>query len=376
MLREPGRVLAGGARLRDLSAATIRLWRAVARPEQVATGRPVQGAWGTSMLVAWIAGHRRAVLAIVGSSLLLLGGGGMQLALGGVSAASDSSPLLGVYTGYGNVSGAKGFASTTGADVTIAADYQDGSSWGSLDSGEPADEWTGSGYQLALGVPMYPSGGSLADGAAGDYNSYFKTLAQNLVEAGEGDAILHIGWEWNVSGSSWYVSDATDGANYAAFWQQIVTTMRSVPGANFNYAWYDGDAAGSTEAWPGASYVSSIDLDFYDQTWDSSCGLPFNNTATPAESQCVWNNDMLPELTTFADFATQYSEPMGFGEWGVISRSDGHGLGDDPTFVNNFANWMKANNVEYANYFDFNSGGNSVLTDFPNSLAAYQADFG
>ncbi|HMK61985.1 MAG TPA: putative Ig domain-containing protein, partial [Acidimicrobiales bacterium] len=45
-------------------------------------------------------------------------------------------------------------------------------------------------------------------------------------------------------------------------------------------------------------------------------------------------------------------------------------------FVNNFANWMKANNVEYANYFDFNSGGNSVLTDFPNSLAAYQADFG
>ncbi|HML00131.1 MAG TPA: hypothetical protein VK428_08090 [Acidimicrobiales bacterium] len=343
------------------------------------------------------------MLGIPGWMLLLVGAVLVQLALSSSSGAGGNAVAVGVYVG--TPKGVAGFASATGADVTIAADYQSGASWSAIESSYPADAWTGSPYRLALGVPLLPPARStyerhtgrrasgrrtkatftkavlhysLADGAGGAYNRHFKTLAEHLVAAGEGNAILHIGWEWDQSGCSWCVSDAADAANFAAYWRQIVTTMRSVPGADFNYSWYYGDGGDSltTEAWPGASYVSSIDNDFYDQTWDTGCGLAFNNTSTPAESDCVWNKDMLPGLDGLAAFAAQYGEPIGFGEWGVISRSDGHGLGDDPTFVDNFASWIASHDVEYADYFDCNSGGNSVLTDFPKSLDAYRADFG
>ena len=62
-------------------------------------------------------------------------------------------------------------------------------------------------------------------------------------------------------------------------------------------------------------------------------------------------------------------------------RSDGHGLGDDPYYVNQMTDWMKnsANNVIYESYFDADSGGvNSLITggSFPSSLAALGADLG
>jgi len=66
-------------------------------------------------------------------------------------------------------------------------------------------------------------------------------------------------------------------------------------------------------------------------------------------------------------------KPVGIGEFGVIDRSDGHGGGDDPTFGTDFAAWVMANDVAWASYFNGNSGGDSILADFPNSLAAFQA---
>ena len=70
-------------------------------------------------------------------------------------------------------------------------------------------------------------------------------------------------------------------------------------------------------------------------------------------------------------------KPIGIGEWGVIDRGDNHGGNDDPTFIADYAAWMKANNVAWASYFNFNDGGlNSTLSAFPNSLAAYKADLG
>jgi fibronectin type 3 domain-containing protein len=312
--------------------------------------------------------------------------------------ARAASPLvLGVYEGPGNVSGIGSFANETKSPIGIAADYSGGTSWSAIESSWPGYTWTGSPYQLQLGVPMLPSSGaSLATGATGAYNSYFTTLAQNLVSAGESNAILRLGWEWDQTSNSWYAGgSATDATNFAAYWRQIVTAMRAVPGANFNYSWYYGAAysngvpgpasAITMDAYPGSAYVSSIALDFYDQTWSGSCNLPYNVTVVPtpasqmvtaAESNCAWNNSMLPQLNGLASFAASQNKPIGFGEWGVITRSDGHGLGDDPTFVNNFANWMKANNVTYASYFDFNSGGNSILANYPQSLAAFTSNFG
>ena len=76
---------------------------------------------------------------------------------------------------------------------------------------------------------------------------------------------------------------------------------------------------------------------------------------------------------------------MAVSEWGVTIRPDGHGLGDDPLYVNNLIAWMTnpTNGVAYESYFNYNtlaSGGdtNAELTggNFPNSLAAFSADLG
>ena len=69
--------------------------------------------------------------------------------------------------------------------------------------------WSGSNYVLSLGVPILPTNssgaavGTLATGATGAYNSYYVTLAQTLVAAGESNAYLRLGWEFD---GGWYLS--------------------------------------------------------------------------------------------------------------------------------------------------------------------------
>ena len=45
----------------------------------------------------------------------------------------------------------------------------------------------------------------------------------------------------------------------------------------------------------------------------------------------------LPSLTAAHQFASANGKPLAFAEWGVSIRSDGHGLGDDPYYVNQMA---------------------------------------
>ncbi len=123
-------------------------------------------------------------------------------------------------------------------------------------------------------------------------------------------------------------------------------------------------------AYPGDAYVNMIGLDDYDQFW-----------VTPLTAANAWSQTQAPSLTAAEQFASANGEPLAFPEWGVTIRSDGHGLGDDPNFINQLTSWMKnrANNVAYETYFDANSGGvNSLLTggSFPNSLAAFASDLG
>jgi hypothetical protein len=74
-------------------------------------------------------------------------------------------------------------------------------------------------------------------------------------------------------------------------------------------------------------------------------------------------------------------KPLALPEWGVIIRSDGHGLGDDPYYINHMVSWMEtaSNDVAYEAYFDYDASGlNSQITggSFPNSLAAFTANLG
>jgi hypothetical protein len=301
---------------------------------------------------------------------------------------ASNALVQGVYVGAANPSGVKSFASQTGTSPTIASDYLPGNGgWTGMDgSGGSLNwllgPWKGSGYTLSLGVPMIPDNssgtaqGTLAQGATGAYNSYFVTLAQNLVAGGAANAYLRIGWEFDGSWTIWAATTASAEASYASYFQQIVTAMRSVSGEAFRFVW-NPDATAFTNsgysvqaAYPGNSYVNVIGLDLYDQTW-----------VTPQTPANAWSSTVLPALTAAQQFASSNGKPLALAEWGVAIRSDGHGLGDDPYYINQMISWMKtsSHNVAFESYFDLNdSGANYAITggSFPNSLAAFDADLG
>jgi beta-mannanase len=242
--------------------------------------------------------------------------------------------------------------------------------------------WKGTGYTLNLGVPIIPTNssgtavGTLAQGASGAFNANFVTLAQTLVNGGQANAYLRLGFEFDGSWFAWAADTPSAEASFAAYFQQIVTAMRSVAGEHFRFVW-NPDAVAFTAAgysvaaaYPGDAYVDVIGLDVYDQSW-----------VTPQTATTAWSESTLPALTGAQQFAAAHGKPLALTEWGVIIRSDGHGLGDDPYYVNQMAAWMEnsANNVAFETYFDFNQTGlNSEITGslFPHSLAAFSADLG
>jgi hypothetical protein len=330
------------------------------------------------------------------------------------SIPSDPPFALGCYAGNFNPAGVESFASDTGANVTMAevylpygaytgAYYGSEYGWGYLTTEASLaswlSNWEGTSDQMVIGIPMVAVDGlgnpenTLAEGAAGDENSNFVSIAENLVSLGFGNAILRPGWEFDGTWFPWTVQSNADATNFATYWQQIVTAMRSVPGANFKFLW--SPSGGQSLSWninnayPGNSYVDYVSEDIYDWSWDSSIFPPSgnpNDTATAAQSNAVFN-ELLTEpegLNWLASFAQEHNEPIVIPEWAVTIRSDGHGLGDDPTFINNMYNWFVVNHVAWVIYFTDNAADNEsqgidfLITDgnFPNSLAAFKSDFG
>jgi hypothetical protein len=296
---------------------------------------------------------------------------GLSFSLVAAQAANPSS-TLGVYRGAANPSGVSAFTQWLGSPVSYAEDFLPGDSWSSIES--PMwwlNAWQGRPYRMVYGVPIIPgTGGSLAAGASGAYNAHYQTLAQNLVSTGQGNAILRLGWEFGGSWYSWKVANATDAANYAAYWRQIVTTMRAVaPDLKFDWnpiaGWQPVDPA---SAYPGDAYVDYIGVDVYDQSWIADYANPV----------ACWNDALKSQwgLTWHRDFAAAHGKLMSFPEWGVATRSDGHGGGDAPYFIQQMTQWIAQNNVGYHVYFAFDApdGAHDLMDgSFPNSASAFKA---
>jgi len=282
---------------------------------------------------------------------------------------SPGSTVFGVYAGAGNPSGVAAFGQATSTTPTLESDNLPGSSgWAGMDGSGGSlqwffNRWTGSGYTMVLAVPIIPTDsssvpqGTLAAGATGSYNAYFVTLAQNLVSAGFGNSYLRLGWEFNGNWFAWKVTDSADAANFVAYWQNIVTAMRSVPGANFKFVWNPnatgsyGSAYAPAQTYPGNAYVDFVGTDVYD------------NEPWSTELSQTWG------LNWLATFSAQQGKPICFPEWGLGSN------GDDPAFIGDMASWFRTNHVAWASYF---AADGHDITDgsFPSSLAAFVSDLG
>jgi len=283
---------------------------------------------------------------------------------------------LGMYAGEANPFGVAAFGLETGTLPSYATDYLDKSDgWAGLDAATNIKAWSPTRYHLVIGVPILPGVGTLAQGATGAYNQYFKVLGENLVADHEADAVLRLGWEFNGNWFRWSVATSADAVNFVAFWRQIVTTMRAVPGAQFKFCWNPNGPSPTPyrpdQAYPGDAYVDYVGTDVYDNFW----GTPFTSGASWVHQlNQQWGLDWL------GAFAAEHNEPIAIPEWSDEYRSDGHGLGDDPDFIDEMADWFVTNQVAFANLFAFDSSAtyrNNLLDGtFPKALAEFKVDFG
>jgi hypothetical protein len=264
---------------------------------------------------------------------------------------------LGAYTGAGNTQGSQAFGTRVGRTLTHAHDFVDATTWASMnDVAWLAQKWRLAGYTngLVLTVPMIPdSGGTLASGAAGEYNQHFRTLAETLVANGQQTAVLRLGPEFNGNWFPWSIGVANGGALYAAYFRQIVNAMRAVPGSSFRFDWCanmgsaytaSGAQLDAESAYPGDAYVDYIGLDVYDQSW----------ATWKADPAARWNEflNVRHGLRWHERFAAAHGKPMTFPEWGLASRADGNGGGDTPFFVEQMYWWLHAHDVAYHLYFE------------------------
>ncbi|RYG35388.1 hypothetical protein EON81_12860 [bacterium] len=255
---------------------------------------------------------------------------------------------------------------------------------------QPWGAWTVArpGRRMMISVPMFPEGtaNGLQNGANGDYDGYFATLATNLVANNLGNAVVRLGWEFNGSWEPWRAD--VSPTNFKAYWIRVVNAMRAVAGTErLQFCWCPAagpQAVAADLCWPGKDYVDYIGMDIYDDGW------PYTQNSTPTltQQQNSWSNKLTmgTGLNWLTTFATQQGRPVCFPEWGLWDNHTRNGGGDDPTFIQNMYDWMRvpANNVAMHSYFDYTpdaatvadhriwpGAGGTFVTQFPNSKTKF-----
>jgi hypothetical protein len=251
--------------------------------------------------------------------------------------------------------------------------------WVDGQNGAPFDDWVAASPTSRTVIDtqdLIPSGVAsdpnwLTECAAGDFNTYASQFAQNMVAGGLGYSVIRLEHEMN---GTWEVGSlGTTQAEWTQWdqcWDQEVTSMRAVAGANFLFDWNvnaDYQVIPLADFYPGNAYVDIIGIDAYDQS--ASNAIPA--VGQPGRFQAL---AALPEdINDLLAFAKQQGKPLSIPEWGTVSSQ-----GDDAAYVQGIASIVANNNVAYQSYFNANDDGILPLDPSvaPLTTAAYVAAFG
>jgi hypothetical protein len=302
------------------------------------------------------------------------------------AAPVGTNPVLGVYAGAAYPPAVPAFTATIGTQPHYAMDFLDGTNWGSITQGRwPYTSWKGKGYTMIWGVNMLPdtyspnadaaeAGGScfgLTQGARGDFDHYFRTVAANIVRAGFPVSVIRFGWEFNGNWFPWAAQGCASA--YVKYFDNIVTTMRDVPGTRFTFEWNPtrGDLGVGTLAqyYPGNNYVDDVGLDVYDLEQQHYPG---------AKAEFAHMSTQSDGLNWLAAFAKSHDKAIVLPEWGLgwgtcsasgqpISASGQQVCGgDDGPWVKLMATWIATHHVLEATYWDWGTSavrrGHNALT--------------
>ncbi|GAB3217164.1 hypothetical protein GCM10027586_10580 [Kineococcus gypseus] len=311
--------------------------------------------------------HRRALR--LGTVLAALATALGVLVAPATTASAGTSALHGAFVRPAEDTSA--FASLTGRKLQLVTGFLPETSWAQITDPYPMNRWKGKGYRMHWSVPMLPeSGASLQTGATGAYDAHFKKVAQNLVNAGQANAIVRLGWEMNCDCQTW--SAKKDPASFIAFWRKAVAAMRSVGGQDFTFLWAPGSGNSlgtfSTDrAYPGDAWVDAVGASLYDHS----------ENFRPEQRVERWGHfyDQDYGLRWLAEFGKQHGKPIALAEWGLSSLSSGWGGGDDTYFIEKVHEYVSLNNVLFESYFNFDPSSSEkhriTGSTFPNAKATY-----
>jgi hypothetical protein len=281
---------------------------------------------------------------------------------------------LGVYVGPAAVEDLRGFESWLGRDVGLVVDFISDTRWS--DIAYPswwAEAWSDVDRRVVFSLPLLPrNDGTLAEGAAGRYDEVFAATSRTLIDSGHGDAIVRLGWEFNLDTSPWRASE--DPEAFISYWRRVVDVMRAEEGAAFQFDWTT--SAGPTainpeEVYPGDEYVDIIGLDAYDYVSDRAVIDP--------ESRWTVIRTQDFGLEWHRDFAEARGKPLSFPEWGVWERPDGGGGGDNPLYIERMHSWFQEVDPAYHAYFEHRGepGEHELQSgQFPRAAARFKELFG
>jgi len=271
---------------------------------------------------------------------LVIGSMGGLFVAGGALASSgaSTSPLLGLW-----VNGTSS-ASQLGVTQQVWSDYVGGAN--SL--GQTACD---TGYS----PPSIPAGGTLMLGVGACTQAQSESIANTLVAAGQSHAIIRVMWEFNNNLSGWFQNwnqlTLPTAASFTSAFDTVVAGFRAVS-PNFQIMWNPNGGTGNTNGvswqseYPGNSEVNIIGVDQYDYS-----GYAANIQAA-------------------VSFAQAQGLPVAIPEWGLNGS-------DDPSYINGVASIVNnpANDFDVQAYFSYAGSINSDITQFPQSAAAFRADF-
>ena len=331
--------------------------------------------------------RRRWWAAAAALTVVLVAGAGVYVTrdhteLASADAIDNRPPVttrIGVFRGT-DVKEVQAFESWLGRDVDYVVDFSTRATWAEItDPAYVIEAWKGTGYRPVYSMAMLPEdpAETMARGATGEYDHYFRELAHRLVEGEQADAVIRLGWEFNLEESRWATDDPHEFIDY---YRHVVAAMRAEPGQRFEFDWNPNNGKNKYDAvdyYPGNDVVDYIGIDAYDTGWGwHTYPYPKNCDAEcrSGRQANAWNRSIYGGkrgLRFWSDFARTQGKPMSFPEWGMWERSDRHGGGDDPEYLRRMHAFIAdpKNRVAYQAYFevDGHDGPHRLMTSYPES---------
>jgi beta-mannanase len=276
------------------------------------------------------------------------------------------------------------FTAWRGRPIDVETTWNDEPTWNGIEQDYGAAGLSSNGYHgyVLFGQALQPNDDSdtytLADCAAGDYNSDFATVASKLISYGFSGVDVRLGWEMNSNWYTWglgYDSGGLDNigqeANWIGCYRQAHDAMKAVyPSLTFDWnptkdSSHNGDSQNANAEYPGDSYVDTIGVDYY----------------PPSGNATDWSNEYSQTqyggpfgLGTWMAFAKQHDKNLSVPEWGIenqVSYGSNGGGGDDSYYVGQMLKFFDQNaaNIGYESYFNFSKGQGCVFQIYDTSCS-------